>query len=319
MTIYKLLAPALIALLLALTWACGEDDDDDDGPATSPTTEASATATEGTAGADFPQTITDDAGVEVTLDVQPEAIVALAPSFVEVLFAIGAGDAVVAVDENTDEPPEAADIPRISAFEPSVEGIASYEPDLVLIFSDPGGLQDALTQLDIPTALLATPTTVDGVYEQIEMIGDITGHPDEASDIVADMRSDIDAIVAGTEGSEGPTVFFELDPQLFTVGPGSFPHEVLNMLGAFNVADSTGEAYPQMSNEAVIAEDPQVVILADGDFGESADTIAARPGWASISAVTNSRVHPVPGGFLNHASPRLVGDIEELAGYLYPD
>jgi iron complex transport system substrate-binding protein len=317
MTIYKLLAPALIALLLALTWACGDDDDEDNGDATtSPTSEA--TTTEDAAGGDFPQTITDDAGVEVTLDAQPEAIVALAPSFVEVLFAIGAGDAVVAVDENTDEPPEAVDIPRISGFEPSVEGIASYEPDLVLIFFDPGGLQDALTQLDIPTVLLATPTTVDGVYHQVQTIGEITGHPGEASEVVADMRSDIDAIVADTD-PEGPSVFFELDPQLFTVGPGSFPHEVLNMLGAFNIADSTGEAYPQMSNEAVIAGDPDVIILADGDFGESAETVATRPGWAAVSAVTNSRVHPVPGGFLNHASPRLVGDIEELAGYLYPD
>ena len=277
-------------------------------------------ATEDPGGAaDFPQTITDDAGVEVTLDAQPEAIVALAPSFVEVLFAIGAGDAVVAVDENTDEPPEAADIPRVSSFEPSVEGIASYEPDVVLIFFDPGGLQDALIQLDIPTVLLATPTTVDGVYDQVETIGDITGHPDEASDVTADMRTDIDAIVADTDEAEGPSVFFELDPQLFTVGPGSFPHEVLNMLGAFNIADSTGEAYPQMSNEAVIAENPDVIILASADLGESAETVAARPGWSAVSAVTNSRIHPVPEGFINHASPRLVADVEELAGYLYPD
>ena len=310
---FNRLFPALAAtvVLLAVILACGGDDDDTSGATTPATTAATV---------DYPMTLTDDGGTEVTLETQPQRIVALAPSFVEVLFEIGAVDTIVAADENTDEPPEASSIPKVSGFEPSVEGIASYQPDLVLMCcSDAGGLQGALTQLDIPTMYFDTPTTVEGVYDQIQTIGAAVGHPDEAADVVSQMQSDIDAIVSTVGQTPGPGVFFELDPGLFTVGPGSFTDEVLTLLGASNVAEATGAAYPQMTAEAIIASNPEVIILADADFGESPETVAARPGWSDIGAVQNNRIYPVTGGFLNHASPRLVEDIHELAALLYPE
>jgi cobalamin transport system substrate-binding protein len=311
---YKLLSASLIVVIAALALACGDDDDDDG--AVDPTDEATASASEESA---FPLTLNDDLGTEVTLDAPPEAIVALAPSFVEVLYAIGAEETIVAADENTDYPPDAESIPKISGLEPSVEAIASYEPDLVLYFYDPGGFQQALDNVSITSFYLATPTTVDGVYDQIATIGELTGHSEEATTVVEDMEAEIEATLSGVDTSAGPSVFHELDPQLFTVGPGSFHDDVYQLLGASNIAESTGEPYPQMTQEAVIAENPEVIILADTDFGESADTVAARPGWDQISAVQNDRVYEYTSALLSHASPRLVDDIIELTTVLYPE
>ncbi|MCH7617447.1 MAG: ABC transporter substrate-binding protein [Chloroflexi bacterium] len=303
----------LIAVLVFAA-ACG---DDDGGPDATPTAVATATVTDVSA---YPLTITDDAGVELTFEEAPDSIVALAPSFVEVLFAVGAGDAIVAADENTDFPPEAESIPKISGFSPSVEGIVSFEPDLVLIFFDPGDLQSTLLGLDVPVMFLATPATIVGVYDQIETIGEVTGHSDEAVDVVSDMKSDIAAIVARLDDVDtGPSVFHEYDAMLFTAGPGSFPDEVYGLLKAPNIAEPTGEAFPQMSNEAIIAAGPEVIMLADADFGESSETVAERPGWGVIPAVQNERVYEVPGSLLSRATPRLVDDIQLLFDLLYPE
>lgn len=316
----KLLTPLLAALIISAVAACGDDDDDvNPTPTAAPATTAAASETEQPDGATFPLTITDDAGVEVTLEAPPEAIVALAPSFVEVLFDLGAEDKIVAADENTDYPPEAESIPKISGFSPSIEGIAAYEPDVVLIFFDPGDLQTSLINLGIPTLFLATPPTIDGVYDQIRTLGVITGTEEEADAIVSQMETDIAAIVDGIEDADGPSLYFELDAALFTVGPGSFPDEIFNLLGATNIAQPTGEAYPQMSAEAIIAAEPDVIILADADFGETPETVAARPGWDATPAVQDSRVYGVPAALLSRPTVRLVDDIQMVADLLYPE
>ena len=136
MKFYKHALLLMAIAVAAFFVACGDDDDGGGDEPDETTTPAAESA--------FPVTITDDNGNDLTLEAAPESIVALAPSFVEVLFEIGAGDAIVAADENTDAPPEADSVPKISGFDPSVEGIASYSPDLVLIFYEPGGLEEAL-------------------------------------------------------------------------------------------------------------------------------------------------------------------------------
>ena len=315
MKVRYLLLALLAALAVALS-ACG--DDDGGGTTASPT--AGATGTPAVTAGSFPVTITDDNGNDVTIEAAPASIVALAPSFVEVLFAIGAGDAIVAADQNTDFPPEAADIPKISGFEPSVEGIVAYEPDLVLMLFDPGGLQDALQQLGIATLFLASPETIEDTLAQISTLGEAVGHMPEAEDLVGQMRSDISTLKAKLPASgAGPRVFHEVDNTFYTAGPGSFIHDLYATLGAQNIAESTGEAFPQMSAEVIIQADPEVIILADEFAGESAGTVAARPGWDQISAVKSGRVHIVDPNITSRPGPRLVNALETLAMLLYPE
>jgi iron complex transport system substrate-binding protein len=311
MVLHKVLMMLLAVVASLALVACGDDDDDGGDP----TPVASATE----AAAAFPVTITDSNGDQVTITDQPEAIVALAPSFTEVLFAIGAGDAVVATDDNTDYPEEAVDLPKISGFEPSVEAIAEYNPDLVFLFFDPGGLQDALGQAGIASLFLATPTSIDGIYEQIETIGTAAGHTAEAEALVEEMQADIDAIVAEAPGVEGPVIFHEIDSTLYSTGPGSFTHEMFELLGAENIAAETGEPYPQMSNEAVIAANPEIILLSDAAYGESFETVSARPGWDQISAVQNAKVFAIDDDLVSRAGPRIVDGMEMLFGIFYPE
>lgn len=306
-----LLFAALIALA-ALFAACGDDDDGGDSAAT-PTAEATPTPDSGV----FPVTVTDSNGEEMTISAQPERIVALQPSYVEVLFVIGAGEAIVAADENTDYPPETETIPKISGFTPSVEGIASYNPDLVMLSFDPGGLQDALGQAGIASLFLGTPEDLDGVYGQIETIGVAAGYGEEATDLVADMQAEIDEIVAGVSGADSPTFFHEVDNTLYSIGPGSFLSDMYELLGATNVAAGTGQAFPQLNNEEIIAANPDVIVLADGDYGESFETVSARPGWDQITAVQSARVFIADEDLLSRPGPRIPEAMELLAGFLY--
>jgi iron complex transport system substrate-binding protein len=299
------------AVLAAMFIACG-DDDDENGDATAvPSATLSGT---------FPVTIIDDDGDEVRFDQAAERIVALAPSYVEILFAIGAGDQVVAVDENSDYPPEeVADLPKLSGFEPSVEAIVEYDPDVVLISYNPNDFKGALQSNGITVLSLLTPETVMGVYEQIHTIGRISGHAAESQQLTSNMEEQINIVTANVPESGGPRFFHELDNTLYTIGPGSFVHDMYATLRAENIAEQTGEASPQLQNEAVISADPQVIILADEAFGESAETVAARPGWDQISAVKDGRVHGADPDIFSRPGPRVVEAMEILKPLLYPE
>ncbi len=211
-------------------------------------------------------------------------------------------------------------MPQVAAFTPSVEAIAELEPDLVDIVFDPGDLQSSLQGLDIPVLTLASPSSVEGVYDQVELLGEATGQVDGATDLVADMQAAVQDIRSEIgDVADAPTVFHEIDNTYFTAGPGSFIGDLYDILGADNIADATGQAFPQMSAEAIIEADPEVIILADEDAGETPDTVKARPGWDNISAVQNGRVHIVDPDIGSRPGPRLVEALRTLAGVLDPE
>jgi iron complex transport system substrate-binding protein len=256
----------------------------------------------------------------VRVELPPQRIIALAPAFVEIFFAIGAGNSVAAVDNFSNYPAAAADLPHLDAFQPSVEGIAALNPDLVLIFFDPGGLQEALERLGITVLFLAFPSSVQEVFDQVELLGRVTGHEDEAEAVVAEMREGIDEITGKLAGlDQGPRVFHELTTDLWTVGPGSFVHDLYRLLKAENIGEATGLPATQMSAEAIIEADPEVIILADAEFGDSPETVAARPGWSNIAAVRNGRIYAVDPDIISQPGPRLVEGLETLARLLYPE
>ncbi len=133
------------------------------------------------------------------------------------------------------------------------------------------------------------------------------------------MRVSVAEVTESVDGLDAPTFFHEVDNTYYTAGPGSFIADLYDELSAENIAESTGQAFPQMSAEAIIAADPQVIILADEDAGESPETVAARPGWDVIAAVKDGRVHVVSPDIISRPGPRLVEALETLAGLLYPE
>lgn len=239
-------------------------------------------------------------------------IVSLSPTATEVLFAIDAGDLVVAVDEYSYYP-DAAPVTDLSGFTPNVEAIVGYEPTLVVSESPIEGL-DAV---NVENLVLSAAATVDDVYTQIEQLGVATDRVGEAAELVSQMTTDIEAVLASLPEREAPlTYYHELDNTFYSVTSGTFVGHVYSMLGLVNAADAAdpdGESfgYPQLSQEYLVAADPDIIFLADTlCCGQSAETVAARPGWDQMRAVANGTIVELNDDVASRWGPRIVEFIE---------
>lgn len=275
-------------------------------------TEGSPAATEESS---YPVTIAADNG-EVTIDQQPQRIVSLSPTATEMLFAIGAGDQVVAVDEYSNYPAEAPTT-DLSGFQPNVEAILAEEPGLVVAASDPGDLVTGLDAAGVPVLIYDAATDLDDSYAQIEQLGAATGHLGDAAEVVGQMQTDIDALVSELPTMKRPlTYYHELDPSLFSVTGDTFIGEVYSLLGLESVADAAEDAggYPQLNAEFVAESDPDFVFLADTLCCEvDAEEFASRPGFEGLAAVQRDAVVGLDDDVASRWGPRIVEFIEVVA------
>jgi iron complex transport system substrate-binding protein len=245
----------------------------------------------------------------------PHRIVSLSPPATESLFAIGAGDQVVAVDDQSNFPVEAPHT-KLSSYQPNVEAIAAYNPDLVVISYDPSDVVAGLKKLHIPVLMQEAPTDLDGAYAQIEELGQATGHAAEAQDVVADMQSRIGEIADGKPGFD-LSVFHEISPDFYSATSKTFIGSVYTLLGATNIADAAGGKapdYPQLSAEYVVDADPDVIVLSDARCcGQTPKTVRSRPGWENLTAVKGGNVVPVDDDIASRWGPRIVDFVEVVA------
>lgn len=255
----------------------------------------------------------------VSLDKQPTRIVSLSPTATEMLFAVGAGKQVTAVDDQSNYP---ADVPKsdLSGFKPNAEAIAAKNPDLVVISNDTDKITSQLTALKIPVYLAPAATTLDDTYREITEIGTLTGHPTESADVVKRMKDDIAKIVKDVpQRSKHLTYYWELDPTLYSLTSKTFAGSLLAMLGMDNVADpadAKGSAggYPQLSAESLVKANPDVILLADSKCcQQSAATVKARPGWAGITAVQKGQVYALDDDIASRWGPRVVDLLRAVA------
>lgn len=253
---------------------------------------------------------------ELTLDAPPTAIVSLSPTATEMLFAIGAGDQVVAADEFSTYPPEAPTT-DLSGFTPNVEAIASYDPDLVVIAFDPGDLVTQLDTLEIPVHVAPDdPTSLSDIYAQLDDLGTLTGHADQAADLVERMSTEIGTIVAEVPERDEPLrYYFEIENTLWTYTSESIVGSLLEMVGLENIAvtDDPSQVTMQLSEESLVAADPDVIFLADAQYGESVETVSAREGWAEIEAVRSGRIVELSPDVASRWGPRVTDLLREVA------
>jgi cobalamin transport system substrate-binding protein len=244
--------------------------------------------------------------------------VSLSPTATETLFAVGAGDQVVAVDDQSDFPAEAP-VTELSGFEPNVEAIAEYQPDLVLASGDgPSELTDGLDRLGVPVIVQSAATDLDDAYQQIEAIGAATGQSDEAATLVADMQDRITKVIADLPDGPQLSVFHELGPDLYTASSDTFIGQIYAELGLANVADEAAEQagtpYPQVSVEYLLSADPDLVILADNQCcGVTIEQAADRPGWDALTAVQNGAVVVIDEDIASRWGPRVPDFVEAVA------
>ena len=246
-----------------------------------------------------------------------QRIVSISPTGTEVLFAIGAGDRVVAVDQFSYYP-EDAPVTDLDGWIPNVEAIASYDPDLVVLQTN-GDLIASLEAIGIEVWAHEAPFVFDDVYAQLESLGEVTGRSDEAAALVSDMRSRIDELVAAAPDASGLTYYHELDDTLYSVTSSTFIGQVYGLFGLVNVADpadADGSAwgYPQLSAEYLVDADPDIIFLADTlCCGQSAETVVARPGWDQLTAVQTGRIVELNDDIVSRWGPRLVDFIEAIS------
>ena len=304
--------PFLVALLLSLLLAlvgCGGST-----PSAGEDSGGSGASDTG-----WPVTVTGDNG-QLTVDQQPEAIVSLSATATEMLFAIGAGPQVEAVD-STSNFPEDAPLTDLSSFTPNAEAIAAYGPDLVVLSDDLNGIVDALGALEVPVLRLGAAQTLDDSYEQLQTLGAATGHADDADKVVADIQDRIDAAVESVgDSGAGLRVYHELDPTYFSVASSTFLGSVYELFGLENIADDAEGAsggYPQLSAEYVVGQAPDLVVLADTVCcDQSAETFAQRPAFDTLPAVQEGRVLAANDDIASRWGPRVADFAESVAATL---
>ncbi|HEY5165864.1 MAG TPA: ABC transporter substrate-binding protein [Acidimicrobiia bacterium] len=239
---------------------------------------------------------------------RPKRIVSLSPTATEMLFAIGAGHQVVAVDDQSNYP-KAAPRTKLSGFQPNVESITGYRPDLVVL-SD-GTVADSLRQLGIRVLVDPAANTLADSYRQLTELGAVTGNRAGATRVIGSMKTDLRSLAASVpKRSPEPTVYYELDNTFFSATSKTFIGQILAMAGLKNIADqadSSGSGYPQLSQEYIITANPSFVFLADSKCcAQNAATVSTRPGWSRIAAVTGKHVVTLDDDIASRWGPRVV-------------
>lgn len=271
--------------------------------------------------------LTDGLGRRVTLEAPAQRIVSMAPSITESLFAIGAGEQVIGRDEFSNYPPEVSDLPSIGGFfsDFNYEATVELEPDLVLAaeINTPEQVQ-SLEDLGLTVFLVSNPTTLEEMYDSLNVLAQLTGHEAETASLIDILRTRVAAVekkIAGVE--ERPGVFYELDstdPSApYTAGSGTFINTLIEMAGGENIAAGLEDQYPQISIEELLVQDPDIILLGDAAYGATPEAVAQRTGWNALSAVQNGQIHPFNDDLVSRPGPRLVDGLEELARLLHPE
>jgi iron complex transport system substrate-binding protein len=298
--------PALAAALAIPLTACG-----------SPAGKTPHTAASGAA-ASFPVTLTTANG-PVRIKARPHAIISLSPAATEMLYAIGAGSQVRAVDADSDYPPQAPRT-KLSGLQPNIESIVSYKPDLVVVSYGAAALARKLAAFSIPVLDLPAPSSLSGVYAEFTELGRATGHAAAAGHEDAVLRASLAKIAASVPHHAAPiTYYYELDPTYYSLTSSTFVGRLLGLLGMKSIADGAKGAaaaggYPQLSAEYVLRARPDYIILADTICcHQSAATVGKRPGWSALAAVKDGHVISLNDDIASRWGPRIVSLLQTVA------
>ena len=312
----------VLLVLLALATGCGSDTDTVDADAAADDTAESTDeadsdpddSAEADADADAESDDSEQPDDAMAEEATPQRIVSLSPTATEMLYAIGAGDQVAAVDLYSNYPAEAPD-GTLDGFTPDLEAIVATEPDLVVTQGLTPDIEEGLTELGITVLTQPAAGSLDDVYAQIADLGIATGQVDGAAAANAEIRAGVDAVLAGIEERDTPlTVFHEIDESFYTASSNTFIGQVYAAMGLENIADAhdDGSGYPLIDGETIIAANPDVIVYTT-QAPYDADAIAARPGWDAISAVANGRIVEVDADIASRWGPRIVEFMEAVA------
>jgi iron complex transport system substrate-binding protein len=271
----------------------------------------------------YPLELTDELGRTVTLLAEPAQIVSMLPSHTEMICALDACDKLIGIDDFSDYPPEVSSLPRLggglTGFDggPNVEAIVALEPDLVLV-SEYGELASLLESAGL-TVYAGSPQSYEDTFDFIELLARLVNREVQADLLIGKIRGEVEAVASLTQHLPKPSVYFEVDATPYSVGPGSYIGVLIEKAGGANIVAADQGDYPQLDPEYIVAANPEVIILGDAPYGESAETLAARPGWAGLAALQTEGVYELSeaeGNMVGRPGPRL-GEIVQLFAKLF--
>ena len=272
-------------------------------------------------------TFTDDLHREVTVPMPLTSVVTLAPSLTETLAYLGAEDLITAVDINSDFPESLSELPRITGWDMSInyEELVALGPDLILA-SEMTSLEaiSSMEDLGLNVFCIKNPADFPELFESILMIGELIGKTPEAEELTAalsDRAAEIEA--AAAEAEDKPLVFYEIDAtdpaKPWTAGEGTFISKLIQMAGGVNLGDELDGEWIQISLEALLKADPQIILLGDSMYGSTAEAASQRTGWCEISAVKSGKLYEFDDNLVTRPGPRLVEGFELIAQMIHPE
>ncbi|TMF79457.1 MAG: cobalamin-binding protein [Chloroflexi bacterium] len=297
----------LLAVLLLTLAACGG--------AVSVTPSPSVTASP------FPAALTDFQNRSVTVPARPERLVSIGPSITAFLFALGAGPRVVGVDDFSDEPAEAATREHVGGIKVNFEKVVALKPDLVFSVKFSDGTIEKLQAASL-NVLVVDPQSVFDVAKTATLLGKAVGADGEA--LAQSIQQRVDAVKTKTATvATRPRVYHEIDAsdpaKIFTVGPGSYINDLIDIAGGVNIAARAASAYPQLSAEEILRSDPEIIVLAADAYSAKPADVAARQGWSVIAAVKNGRIFSIEPNLINRPGPRVGEAAEAYAKLVHPE
>ncbi len=266
-----------------------------------------------------PVAVTDDRDVETVFSQPPSRIVSIGPVNTEILYAIGAGDLLVGVDMYSDWPEATADMETVGDLrEPSAEVITALEPDAVIVSHTTMETIEKLEGMDLKVVAILTDD-LDDLHRTAERLGRITDRSEEADRLTSELEAALECIEKAIGGpDERPGVFFEIDPDpLWTAGGGSFPDLLIERASGDNIFSDL-DPWAEVSSEAVIDRNPDVIIGTLQQTREMIDS-GERPGWDEITAVQKNHIEILDADLLHRAGPRLVFGFAEMARAIWPE
>ena len=323
----KLLLSLLAIIMVVMLAACGGSGTNK--PSATPSASAPVISTEPAASnapeqpaeaqTSYPFTIKDSSGFELTIEKAPAKVVSILSSETEILYAIGAGEQVVGVDEYSNYPAEAAEKPKVGDVTTNIEAVLALEPDLVFASSTMNtSAVEQLRALNI-NVYATDPKTYDEVVEKIEWIGKIMNKQKEAAAVAQHMQSVKTEVTSKVKDAAKKSVYFEVS-EGWTVGGGEFIDQLITLVGGSNIAaEQTG--WFEVNNEQVIKQNPEIILFSSygGETSSIIDGLAARPGWDAIEAVKNKAIFPINDDHVSRVGPRLADALLEMSAAVHPE
>ncbi|MGL4523405.1 MAG: ABC transporter substrate-binding protein [Bacilli bacterium] len=270
----------------------------------------------------YPMTITDQTGAKVKLNKKPARIVSIMPSTTEIAYALNLDKQVVGVTTNCNFPTAAKKVAKVGDFNINVEKVVALKPDVVFADAGNGEVIQKLRDLKIPV-IVAKASTFEDVYKSIEMFGKATGKTGEATTVVKGMKTKVDKVkkyVKTLKPSQKKSAVIAIDPTLYVAAKGSFLDEMLRITGTKNVYGDEKTPWPQVSEESLIARNPDIYFHTYGYYVKDAtQQVYDNAKYKNTNFVKNKKVIALDADTSSRPGPRLADALVNLTKKLYPN